>query len=84
MRQWFKINFDGGLDNQSKSSGVGIIIRDEFGIFRAARAIHYGNLMSPVVIEALAARDGLLFGREVGLRYIQLEGDSQQIINLIQ
>ncbi|XP_058213473.1 uncharacterized protein LOC131325298 [Rhododendron vialii] len=84
MRGWFKINFDGGLDNRSKSSGVGIIIRDEFGIFRAARAIYYGNLMSPVVIEALAARDGLLFAREMGLRYIQLEGDSQQIINLIQ
>ncbi|XP_058222073.1 uncharacterized protein LOC131332052 [Rhododendron vialii] len=44
IRGWFKINFDGGLNNRSKSSGAGIIIRDEFGIFRAARVIQSNSL----------------------------------------
>ncbi|KAI8532838.1 hypothetical protein RHMOL_Rhmol11G0245600 [Rhododendron molle] len=55
LNGWVKINFDGGLDKHRKSSGLGIMIKDSCGHFRAARGLHYGYLMSPVVLEAMAA-----------------------------
>ncbi|KAI8560440.1 hypothetical protein RHMOL_Rhmol04G0255400 [Rhododendron molle] len=42
MTGWVKINFDGGLDNLRKSSGLGIVIRDSRGHFRAARVFTTG------------------------------------------
>lgn len=39
-RGWVKINFDGGLDTRAKIGGLGMVVRDSDGSFRAARAIH--------------------------------------------
>ncbi|KAI8554304.1 hypothetical protein RHMOL_Rhmol05G0088400 [Rhododendron molle] len=84
MNGWVKINFDGGLDSQMKSSGIGIIIRDSCGRFQAARAIHFGHLMEPVIIEAMAARESLIFAQKLGMQKVHIEGDSQQVVNMIQ
>ncbi|XP_058216664.1 uncharacterized protein LOC131327525 [Rhododendron vialii] len=84
MNGWVKINFDGGLDSQMKLSGIGIIIRDSCGRFRAARAIHFGHLMEPVIIEAMAARESLIFAQELGMQKVHIEGDSQQVVDMIQ
>ncbi|KAI8538855.1 hypothetical protein RHMOL_Rhmol09G0135900 [Rhododendron molle] len=65
-------------------SGAGVVTRDEFGVFRAARAVHYGNLTNLGVIEAWAARESLILAHELGLKLVHLEGDSQHVINLIQ
>ncbi|KAH7836340.1 hypothetical protein Vadar_000082 [Vaccinium darrowii] len=81
---WFKINFDGGLDHRKKVGGLGIVIRDYNGNFRAARAIHIRNCMEPLGIEAMAARESLIFALELGLQRIILEGDCQQVVKLIQ
>ncbi|XP_058217237.1 uncharacterized protein LOC131328293 [Rhododendron vialii] len=82
---WIKINFDGGVDVRGKKSGLGLVARDENGAFRATRAVNIGNLVHPLVAEGMpAAREGLLFTQELGFTRIQLEGDSQQIVNLIQ
>lgn len=74
-RGWFKINFDGGLDHRQKVGGLGIVIRDCNGSFRAARAIHIRNFMEPLGIEAMAARESLVFALELGLQRFVLEGD---------
>lgn len=84
LRGWVKVNFDGGLDKINKTSGLGIVIRNADGSFRAARAVHIGNLMNPMVLEGMAARESLVFAKELGLQKVQLEGDSQRVIQMIQ
>ncbi|KAI8570582.1 hypothetical protein RHMOL_Rhmol01G0046300 [Rhododendron molle] len=42
------------------------------------------NLTDPLVVEAMAVRDGLLFPRELGLDAILVEGDSQDLVQLVQ
>lgn len=63
---WIKINFDGGVDARGKKSGLGLVVRDENGAFRAARAVNIGNLVHPLVAEGMAAREGILFAQELG------------------
>lgn len=63
----FKINFDGGLDHRKRTGGLGIVIRDSNGRFRAARAIHLGNIMEPMIIEAMTARESLIFRSRAGI-----------------
>lgn len=60
-----KINFEGGLDQRSNYGGLGIVIRDSNGSFKAARAIHLQNIMEPVnvMLEAMAARESLFFAQ---------------------
>ncbi|KAH7850286.1 hypothetical protein Vadar_030442 [Vaccinium darrowii] len=67
-----------------RTGGLGIVIWDFNGRFRAARDVHLGNIMEPMIIEALAARESLLFAQELGLQRMILEGDYQQVAKLIQ
>lgn len=78
-----KLNFDGGLDIHNRMSGLGIVIREDNGRFRAARALHLGFVMSPLFLEAMAARECLVFAKEIGLQRIHIEGDSLQMVKLI-
>lgn len=84
MDGWVKINFDGGLDSLSKTSGLGDVIRDSSGRFRVARPVHFGYLMNPLVLEAMAAWEGLIFAKELGLQKVHVEGDSQVVVNMMQ
>ncbi|KAI8525227.1 hypothetical protein RHMOL_Rhmol13G0213400 [Rhododendron molle] len=54
------------------------------GRFIAARAIGKQFLTDPLVVEAMAARDSLLFAMEMGLESVTIEGDSQQLVQLVQ
>lgn len=79
----FKLNFDGGIDDRGGRCGMGAVIRDWNGKFIAARAVGRLYVTDPLVVEAMAAREGLQFARELGLESIIVEGDSQQLVGLI-
>ncbi|KAI8549498.1 hypothetical protein RHMOL_Rhmol06G0029400 [Rhododendron molle] len=51
---WMKVNFDGGLDLHKKCGGLGVVIRDSDGVFRAARAIHLSMAVEPLMVEAMS------------------------------
>lgn len=79
---WVKINFDGGIERDSRQRSL--VIRDWQGRFIAARAVHRHHVTDPLVVEALVARESLQFAWELGMDNIVLEGDSQQLVRMIQ
>ena len=75
-----KINFDGAIFAEEKSSGMGVIIRDRKGLVIASMATRIPQQLRPVEIEALATSKALEFARELGIADAVLEGDSQVVI----
>ncbi|XP_059436338.1 uncharacterized protein LOC132169298 [Corylus avellana] len=63
--------------------GFGLAMRDQEGIFLAAKCIRKRGLWDPVVAEALAFYHGTVFGREKGVQHIIIEGDANQITDAI-
>ena len=75
-----KINFNGAIFAEEKSSGMGVIIRDRKGLVIASMATRIPQQLRPVKIEALAASKALEFARELGIADAVLEGDSQVVM----
>ena len=46
---------------------MGVAIQDANGRFIAARAVQFANFIEPFIAEALAARAGLVFAKELQL-----------------
>ena len=80
VQEMMKINFDGAIFAEEKSSGMGVIIRDRKGLVIASMATWIPQQLWPVEIEALAASKALEFARELGIADAVLEGDSQVVI----
>ena len=75
-----KINFDGAIFAEEKSSGMGVIIRDRQGLVIASMATRISQQLRPVEIQAMAASKALEFARELGITEVVLEGDSQVVM----
>ncbi|KAI8538760.1 hypothetical protein RHMOL_Rhmol09G0129000 [Rhododendron molle] len=67
-----KINFDAGVDVRSRTGGAEVAVRDSSGRFFAARSITLVGIVDPLIAEALAAREGLLFAVSWDWKVIQL------------
>ncbi|KAI8530636.1 hypothetical protein RHMOL_Rhmol11G0074900 [Rhododendron molle] len=79
-----KFNFDAGLDIRSRQGGVGLVGRDSSGRFVAARCLALSGITTPLVAEALAAREGLVLASTLGVTRVQFEGDSLNLIRMIR
>ena len=75
-----KINFDGAIFIEEKSSGLGVIIHDKKGLVIASMATWVPQKLRPIEIEALAASKALEFARELGIADAVLEADSQVVM----
>ena len=82
-KETFKINFDGAIFAEDKSSGLGVIIRDSKGLVMASMADRIPQQLQPVEIEALAANRALVFARELNIKEAVLEGDSLQVMKAL-
>ena len=79
----FKVNVDGALFSKSKLSSVGVIVRDEEGNVIAAMSRKKNLPLRVLELEAKALEIGVKLVKEVGLRDVVFEGDSQLIINAV-
>lgn len=61
--------------------GSGVIMRKSMKSFVAARKVSYG-IRDPLILEAIAAREGLLFAKELGLQKVILEGDAKLVVDM--
>ena len=75
-----KINFDGAIFAEEKSSSMGVIIWDRKGLVIAFMATRIPQQLRLIEIEAMAASKALEFARELGIAKAVLEGDSQVVI----
>ncbi|XP_059065557.1 uncharacterized protein LOC131857295 [Cryptomeria japonica] len=78
---WFKLNFDGSAQRNCQVGGG--IIRDHLGNMVVAYA---GNLRDNTVTQAegMALLWGLKMANSIGIKHLEIKGDSQIIIDSIK
>ena len=73
---WVKANFDGAIFQDRDAAGLGIIIRNDYGLVMAALTQIIPLPTSVETVEVLAARRAVIFAFELGFDQVILEGDS--------
>ncbi|KAK9277999.1 hypothetical protein L1049_027556 [Liquidambar formosana] len=76
----FKINTDGAWVAKDGIGGVGIVIRDERGMFIAGMAKKLWYMGSAQIAEALALREGLQFALDTSIKGLVVETDAKGVI----
>ncbi|KAA3472099.1 reverse transcriptase [Gossypium australe] len=79
-----KINFDAAFNRQRKESCTGLIVRNGNSEVICSRSIINKNIPSAFAAEALACYQALELGVQLGLRDVEVEGDSQTVIRKLQ
>ena len=78
---WMKVNFDRATFKERNLAGLDGVIRNDNGLIMAAFTIPLPT--SVEMVEVLAARSALVLAKELCLNQVQLEGDSEIIINAL-
>jgi len=79
-----KINTDAVFYADSNQGALAYVIRDDRGVFGAARATWYVNGLDACSLEALACRDNLRLAVHLGLQRVALETDCLHLVQLWQ
>ncbi|XP_058216716.1 uncharacterized protein LOC131327582 [Rhododendron vialii] len=79
----FKINVDGSWKKDMGKGGYGIVVRDYRGLFVAASMGFSQWCASSLVAEALAIRQGVHLGFQLGLGSIFVESDAQLLVKML-
>nr|GMD47360.1 uncharacterized protein LOC109153501 [Ipomoea batatas] len=77
---WLKLNMYVALDTNAKITACGCILRDSEGKSVAARSFSWPGLLQVKVAEVVALRDALCWAKERGVTPIQVESDSQLVM----
>ena len=80
---WVKINFDGATFNDRNLAGLAGVIRNDRGLVMATFTQTIPLPISVEMVEVLAARNALVSAQDLNLTQVQLEGDSEIIINAL-
>ena len=78
-----KVNFDGATFKERNLAGMGGVIRNDKGLIMAAFTQTIPLPTSVEIVEVLAAYSALVLANELSLNQVQLEGDSEIIINAL-
>jgi ribonuclease HI len=78
---FIKINTDGGLSLVARKGGAGGVARSR-SAFLAAWSKPYEGITDPLIAEALAVRDGVIFARLRGYSKVVMETDCLEVISL--
>lgn len=78
-----KINFDAAMNDNSRSNGFGVIIRDEEGFVLAAKAMRGPIVLDSFIAEARTMRSAVEFAMKLGFIKVQIEGDALSIIKSV-
>ena len=77
------MNTDAVVFVEEEAIGVGLIIRDWRGRVVVAAAKRVRGSMEAHIVEARAAKEGVFWAWEMGLRSIILEGDAKIYLRLL-
>jgi hypothetical protein len=77
-----KINIDGAINGQDIVAGSGGVARDSSRRFRGAWCKAYPGIVDPLISEALALRDAVLFARARSFSHISVETDCSELVRL--
>ncbi|XP_019167154.1 PREDICTED: uncharacterized protein LOC109162903 [Ipomoea nil] len=77
---FMKMNVDAAINIGDGCMGVGCVLRDDQGVFVAARSANWRGVLTSREAEALAIRDSLIWLRSHTESNILVETDSQQVV----
>ena len=80
----FKVNFDAAVFPKHHATGVGVVIRNGQGLPIAVACQRYPCVYAIDNAEAMAARVALQLAWDVGLRNVEVEGDSLMVITALK
>ena len=80
---WVKINFDGATFSDRNLASLAGVIHDDRGLVMAAFTQTIPLPTSVEMVEVLAAHSALVLAQDLTLTQVQLEGDSEIIINAL-
>ncbi|PON83892.1 Ribonuclease H-like domain containing protein [Trema orientale] len=78
-----KVNIDAAVKRDSPHVGVGIIVRDNFGMIVAAVTRKITGFFSPFLAECIAVRDGLHFCVKLNLPIRTIETHARNVVKAI-
>jgi ribonuclease HI len=81
---WFKCNIDGASYDREWKGATGAVLRNAIGGFVRATAQWYEHCLDALTAEALAYRDGVRMAVHLGIQYLWLETDCQEVVKLWQ
>jgi hypothetical protein len=78
---WVKINTDAGIAFDALKARAGGIARNTSG-FIGAWSKPYPGVTDPMIAEALALRDGVIFAKLRGFTQVVMETDCKEVVDL--
>lgn len=81
---WMKLNVDAALDTVNRKLGFGFVLRDEHGVFIAAKEIPKSGALKPDEAEVMGVKEALKWLKENHIDGVQIETDCMKITNNIK
>ena len=78
---WVKINTDGAISNEACKGGGGGVARSHLA-FMGAWSKPFDGVTDPLIAEALALREGVIFAQLQGFSHVVMEVDCLEVVNL--
>ena len=77
------LNVDASYNYERSTGSSGAVIRDARGVFVAAAAKYYENVLDAHMAEAMALREGMLLAYQVGCRRLMIQSDCAEVVETI-
>ena len=78
---WIKINTDGAVDSDTQTGGGGGVARSHT-TFLGAWFKPFAGVTDPLIVEALALREGTIFAQLRGFSHVAMEVDCSKVVDL--
>ena len=80
----YKANFDMAFFENSGCAAIGVVYRDHIGSVIVALSQKIAMAQSVELVEALAAKQSVVFAKELSLFIMVIEGDSFRVIQALK
>ena len=81
---WYKVNVDTAVFSHLGITGIGVIIRDHFGLVIAALSKRLPLPLAPLEAEAKALDEATVFAWEIGVKDVIFETDYAIVCHAIE
>jgi hypothetical protein len=78
-----KANWDAALNIKGGKMGMGVVIRDHAGGFRAAKCSFINGRFDPTVAESMQAVHAISLCKKLGIDYLCLEEDAKNVLSAL-
>ena len=81
---YYKLNVDAAVSRPGTFGAVGVVCRDERGLFMGASALVFRGLHNPQVLEALAVREALALSEDLYINHLLVASDCKVVVDAIR